>query len=83
MASNFYGLCDNPYIAESIRLHDWLSFPARAYAIADAQALEQACKEHKAMVGALRACDRAQLIELALAHMSRARAIYAEKFLVR
>ena len=79
----FYGLCDNPYIAESIRLHDWLSFPARAYAIADAQALEQACTEHEAMVEALRACDRQQLDRLSLALMSRARAIYAEKFLVR
>ncbi|MEC5214381.1 DNA-binding GntR family transcriptional regulator [Polaromonas sp. CG_9.5] len=79
----FYGLCDNPYIEESIRLHDWLSFPARAYAIADAQALAQACREHAAMVDALHACDRQQLDRLALEHMGRARAIYVEKFLVR
>ena len=79
----FYGLCDNPYIAESIRLHDWLSFPARAYAIADAQALAQACIEHEAMFDALCACDRPQLDRLALEHMGRARAIYVEKFLLR
>ena len=79
----FYGLCDNLDIAESIRLHDWLSFPARAYAIADARALEQACAEHAAMVDALRACDRQQLNRLALEHMDRARTIYVEKFLVR
>jgi DNA-binding GntR family transcriptional regulator len=78
----FYGLCDNAYIAESIRLHDWLSFPARAYAMADAQALKQACTEHAAMVHALYACDRQQLDRLALEHMCRARAIYVEKFLV-
>ena len=79
----FYGLCDNAYIAESIRLHDWLSFPARAYAMADAKALEQACIEHAAMVRALQAGDRPQLDRLALDHMGRARTIYIEKFLVR
>ncbi|QNP58312.1 GntR family transcriptional regulator [Paenacidovorax monticola] len=79
----FYGLCDNPYIAESIRLHDWLSFPARAYGIADARALEQACGEHAAMVRALHACDRARLHQLALDHMDRARQLYVEKFLMR
>jgi len=79
----FYGLCDNPYIAESIRLHDWLSFPARAYGIADTQALDQACREHAAMVDALRACDRERLHELAVAHMDRARQLYVEKFLMR
>ena len=78
----FYGLCDNPYLAESIRLHDWLSFPARAYGIADAQALEQACQEHAAMLRALRECDRARLHQLALGHMERARQLYVDKFLV-
>ncbi|WP_198969304.1 GntR family transcriptional regulator [Xylophilus sp. ASV27] len=79
----FYGLSDNPYIAESIRLHDWLSFPARAYGIADAQALEQACREHAAMVAALHAGERARLHQLALDHMDRARQLYVEKFLMR
>jgi len=78
----FYGLCDNPYLAESIRLHDWLSFPARAYGIADAQALDQACKEHAQMVQALHACDRARLHALAIGHMDRARQLYVEKFLM-
>ena len=41
----FYGLCDNPYLAESIRLHDWLSFPARAYGIASADGQQQARAE--------------------------------------
>jgi DNA-binding GntR family transcriptional regulator len=79
----FYGLCDNLYIAESIRLHDWLSFPARAYGMADRQALEQACHEHAAMVEALRLQDRERLHALALAHMHRARQLYVEKFLMR
>lgn len=79
----FYGLCLNPYIAESIRLHDWLSFPARAYAIADHQALERACDEHAQMVQALIAADRPRLVELALGHMRLARQIYAEKYLSR
>lgn len=78
-----YGLCDNPYLAESIRLHDWLSFPVRAYGVADANALRQACEEHAAMVEAVRESDRARLDELSFAHMSRARAIYVEKFLSR
>lgn len=79
----FYGLCDNPYLAESIRLHDWLSFPARAYAMADRPALQQACSEHAAMVEALRQGDRATLHELALEHMQAARRLYAAKFLMR
>ncbi len=79
----FYGLCDNPYIAESIRLHDWLSFPARAYGIADRQALDQACREHAAMVDALHACERGHLHQLVQQHMERARQIYADKFLLR
>lgn len=79
----FFGLCDNPYLEESIRLHDWISFPARAYGIADPQAQQLACAEHADMVAALHTGDRAQLDALALTHMNRARALYAEKFLVR
>ncbi len=78
-----YGLCDNPYLSESIRLHDWLSFPVRAYGVADANALALACREHAAMVEAVRVSDRARLDELSFMHMSRARAIYVEKFLSR
>nr|WP_276584004.1 GntR family transcriptional regulator [Pseudomonas sp. RIT-PI-AD] len=77
----FYGLCDNPYLAESIRLHDWLSFPVRAYGAADAGALEQACREHAEMVEALRRGERALLERLSEAHMDRARRIYLDKFL--
>lgn len=78
-----YGLCGNPYLADSIRLHDWLSFPARAYGTADPGALRQACEEHAAMVAALRTADRAALEALSVSHMDRARRIYAEKFLGR
>ena len=77
----FYGLCENPYLAESIRLHDWLSFPARAYGIADQGALRQACEEHAEMVRLVQTGDRARLVELSLAHMHRARDIYVAKFL--
>ena len=76
-----FGLCDNPYLAESIRLHDWLSFPARAYGAADPGALAQACAEHDAMVRALREQDRATLEHLSVTHMDRARQLYAAKFL--
>lgn len=76
-----FGLCDNPYLAESIRLHDWLSFPARAYGAADPGALAQACEEHEAMVQALRRGDREALERLAVAHMDRARQLYIQKFL--
>ncbi|NKE46226.1 GntR family transcriptional regulator [Roseomonas frigidaquae] len=76
-----FGLCDNPYLAESIRLHDWLSFPARAYGAADPGALAQACAEHEAMVKALRDRDREVLEHLAVTHMERARQLYVQKFL--
>ncbi|MPM84474.1 hypothetical protein SDC9_131546 [bioreactor metagenome] len=79
----FFGLCDNPYIAESIRLHDWLSFPARAYAITDQSALSRACEEHAQMVAAIKRCDRESLMQLALGHMQQARKIYENKYLSR
>ena len=79
----FFGLCDNPYIEESIRLHDWLSFPARAYAITDQSALSRACEEHGQMVTAIERCDREALLELALGHMLQARRIYEGKYLSR
>ncbi|MCW8084164.1 GntR family transcriptional regulator [Sabulicella glaciei] len=76
-----FGLCDNPYLAESIRLHDWLSFPARAYGAAGPGALAQACEEHGAMVQALRDGDRETLEHLSVTHMDRARQLYIQKFL--
>ncbi|QIL70747.1 GntR family transcriptional regulator [Diaphorobacter sp. HDW4B] len=79
----FFGLCDNPYIEESIRLHDWLSFPARAYAITDQSALSRACEEHEQMVDAIARCDREALMQLALGHMLQARRIYEGKYLSR
>ncbi|WP_280564235.1 GntR family transcriptional regulator [Chromohalobacter sp. 48-RD10] len=76
-----YGLCNNPYLAESIRRHDWLSFPARAYGVADVEALDCACREHAAMVEALHDQARDRLEALSLDHMERARSIYEKKFL--
>lgn len=73
----------HPYLEESIRLHDWLSFPARAYAIADQEALVVARQEHAQMVAALQAGERDVRHDLALRHMGRARQIYAERYLLR
>ncbi|WP_166652568.1 GntR family transcriptional regulator [Enterovirga rhinocerotis] len=78
-----YGLCENQYLAESIRLHDWLSFPARAYGVADEQALRIACDEHGEMVEAVRRADRAALEDLSVRHMANARRIYETKFFAR
>lgn len=78
----FYGLCDNAWIAQAIDLHDWLSFAARAYAMADAAALTQACAEHAQMVAALAAGARSELERLAVAHMEPARAIYERRYLL-
>lgn len=79
----FYGLCDNPYLSESIRLHDWLSFPARAYGIASAEAQQQAREEHATMAEAAASGDRAVLDHLCVHHMQNARAIYVERFFAR
>lgn len=79
----FYGLCDNPYIIESIRLHDWISFPARAYGMSDTDALTIACEEHGAMVAAVRSEDRDLLRKLARQHTANARQLYEQKFLLR
>ena len=79
----FYGLCDNAYLAESIRLHDWLSFPARAYGIASAAAQVQARNEHAAMTEAVASGDRATLARLCIAHMGQARSLYIERFFAR
>lgn len=77
----FFGLCDNHYLADTIRLYDWLSFPARAYGAADPAALALACEEHRAMVQAARDGDATGLSRLAVVHMDRARRIYEAKFL--
>ncbi|WP_375460108.1 GntR family transcriptional regulator [uncultured Enterovirga sp.] len=77
-----YGLCENQYLAESIRLHDWLSFPVRAYGVADPHALRQACEEHARMVEAVRQADSASLDMLSVEHMGKARRIYEAKFLL-
>ena len=79
----FYGLCDNPYLAESIRLHDWLSFPARAYGIASADAQRQARAEHAAMTEAAAAGNRALLADLCVRHMQNARDLYVRRFFAR
>jgi DNA-binding GntR family transcriptional regulator len=79
----FFGLCDNPYVADSIRFHDWLSFPARAYGAADVGALQQACEEHAAITSAVSMGDRPALERVCVLHMERARRIYEEKFLSR
>ena len=79
----FYGLCDNPYISESIRLHDWISFPARAYGMSDETSLRVAKEEHHAMVEAVEAQDRAMLRELACRHTVNARTLYEQKFLLK
>lgn len=76
-----FGLCGNPYLDESIRLHDWLSFPVRAYGVADANALSTACDEHSAMVAAVRIGDVDTLERLVVAHTQVARGIYEKKFL--
>jgi DNA-binding GntR family transcriptional regulator len=76
-----YGLCENQYLAESIRHHDWLSFPARAYGVADPDALRQACEEHSAMVETVQRGDVGSLEHLVVLHMDRARRIYEGKFL--
>ena len=76
-----YGLCEKPYLAESIRLHDWLSFPVRAYGVADAAALRIACEEHARMVECVRTGDAAMLDALSVRHMEQARRIYEAKFL--
>lgn len=75
-----FALCDNPFISNAIRLHDWLSFPIRAYGVADPDALAQACDEHVEMVRLVRDGRRDALEELTVAHMSRARRIYEGKF---
>jgi DNA-binding GntR family transcriptional regulator len=79
---HLYGLCENLYLAESIRLHDWLSFPARAYGVADPEALRIACEEHRAMVEAVRRADRSALDRLSVQHMENARRIYEARFFV-
>lgn len=77
----FYGLCDNPYIIESIRLHDWISFPARAYGMSDKQALQKACEEHALMVVAAHTGNRPLLRQLVCQHPVNARQLYEQKFL--
>ena len=75
-----FELCDNVFIAMAIRQHDWLSFPIRAYGVADAEALAQACDEHVEMVAQLGRGELHALENLVVSHMAGARRIYEQKF---
>ncbi|KRR15056.1 hypothetical protein CQ13_37375 [Bradyrhizobium retamae] len=75
-----FGLCGNPFITASIRQYDWVSFPIRAYGVGDRSALAQAGKEHIEMVDHLKAGRMADLENLAVTHMKRARDLYEMKF---
>lgn len=77
----FFALCDNPFLVASIRQHDWLSFPIRAYGVANADALAQACVEHRTLVTLLTEGRMEELEHLTISHMARARRLYEEKFL--
>ncbi|MBN8991540.1 MAG: GntR family transcriptional regulator [Rhizobiales bacterium] len=75
-----FELCDNVFITMAIRQHDWLSFPIRAYGVADAEALAQACGEHVEMVALLGRGELDALENLVVSHMAKARRIYEQKF---
>lgn len=77
----FFALCDNPFLVASIRQHDWLSFPIRAYGVANNEALAQACVEHRTLVTLLKEGRMEELEDLTISHMARARRLYEEKFL--
>ncbi|MCB1487381.1 MAG: GntR family transcriptional regulator [Bauldia sp.] len=76
-----FGLCANPYLAAAIRHHDWLSFPIRAYGVADAGALSRARAEHRDMVELVRASRLDELEDLVVRHMGPARDIYTARFI--
>lgn len=73
-------ICGNPFLSESIRRYDWVSFPIRAHGVQNRAALEQACEEHRLMVELLEAGDLEALEELTVSHMSFARRIYEDRF---
>ena len=77
-----FSLSGNPFLAASIRQHDWISFPIRAYGVTDADALAQASREHREMVEALKDGRFDELERLVVAHISRAREIYERRFFV-
>lgn len=77
-----FSLSGNPFLAASIRQHDWISFPIRAYGVTDADALAQASREHREMVDALKDGRFNELEGLVVAHISRARDIYERRFFV-
>ena len=75
------GLCDNAYLVRAIRHHDWLSFPIRAFGVADQRALLLARAEHRDMVDLVVAGRLEALSNLTVSHMEPARRIYVARFI--
>lgn len=71
-----FATCGNRYLAATIRDYARLSLPFRCHAMADPALAVQARDEHRAMLAALRAGDRAGLVRLCVGHTSFAKHSY-------
>lgn len=64
-----FSLCRNTELCKAIRLYTEASNPIRSYGIADRDWLDQAVREHAAMIHAVEEQDRAALEALVVDHM--------------
>lgn len=71
-----FAACGNPYLADAVRHHAWLTHAIRSYRIGDPVLLAQARDEHGEIVEALRRGDRERLVQLCVEHVRPARAAY-------
>ena len=71
-----FAACGNRHLAATIRDHARLSLAFRCHAMADPALARRARDEHRAMLQAIRAGERAELVRLCVGHTSFAKRAY-------
>ena len=71
--------CGNRYLSDAIAHYAWLAHAIRSYRIADPDLLEQAVREHRAMLDALADGDREGLVRLVVAHIMPSKHAYLRR----
>lgn len=73
-----FAACGNPYLASAIDDFRKKTHVVWSYAIVRPEYFRNAQREHRAMLKAIRDCDRKKLVDLCTAHLNISRSAYVE-----
>ncbi len=71
-----FGACGNKLLSDAIGHYSYLSRATRLYPVLDPEVLETVRLEHWAMIGALKTCNRKELVRLVVGHIQHAKRLY-------